>query len=176
MRMCSVGNRRGFTLLELLLTLTILAIAASLAAPAFLHMLDNRRLDGASRQIASALRVAREQAIREQRVLLVRFEANGANLQFMEAGGKVRGEIALPRGIRVREIQPGSSLAESPALSEARLGIPQEEPRILIFTPSGTTQDVQVVLEGERGRQVRVRMDGFTGLARVERVAQAVRP
>jgi Tfp pilus assembly protein FimT len=161
--------------LELLLTLAILATAASLAAPAFLRMLDNRRLEGASRQVAAALRQSREQAIREQRVLLVKFEPEGTKVQLIEAGGRMRGEIELSRGVRVRAIHPGGSLTESPTMPLARFGTRPEEPQALIFTPSGTTEDAQVVLENERGRQVRVRVDGFTGMARVERVEQAAR-
>lgn len=54
---------RGFTIMELLIVLVIAAAAFSLILPNFSNTLANAELKGAAREVASALRHARNQAI-----------------------------------------------------------------------------------------------------------------
>ncbi|MFV3368612.1 GspH/FimT family protein [Pseudomonas sp. NY15435] len=57
-----MARERGFTLVELLLTLALLAIALSLAAPSFSEMLRNQRTSTATQGLRNALDFARESA------------------------------------------------------------------------------------------------------------------
>lgn len=164
MQTLSRGSKGGFTLLELLLTLAILAIAAGLVGPALVRMVENQRLESASRQVSAALRQARDQAIRQQRILIVRFEKDQKRLSLLDSDGTARGQIQLPTGVRLREVRhPGAHEETSQAFRQG--------PWTLLFTPSGTAEDAEIFLENERGRTMRIRADSFTGLARVERVA-----
>lgn len=57
------GRVRGFTLLEILVVMALIAFATTLAAVAFTGGMDGMRLRSSSKEIASQLRYARAQAI-----------------------------------------------------------------------------------------------------------------
>ena len=60
----TTGSRQaGFSLIELLVVLSILALTAALVSPALDRALQSARLKGATRELASALRQTRGQAI-----------------------------------------------------------------------------------------------------------------
>jgi type IV fimbrial biogenesis protein FimT len=52
-------NRKGFTLLELIIVVALIGIVATLAAPSFNDSLARMRLKGAVRELASDIRLAR---------------------------------------------------------------------------------------------------------------------
>lgn len=55
----------GFTLIELMITLAIVAIVASLGTPSLRQFIQNAKINTATNDLVSALHVARTQAIRE---------------------------------------------------------------------------------------------------------------
>ena len=54
----------GFTLLELTVTIAVLAIISTIAIPSFLSMIDGRRVNGVAVEIVGDLRLARTEAMR----------------------------------------------------------------------------------------------------------------
>lgn len=56
--------RSGYTLVEFLVTLAVLAILVTVAVPAFTDLIDNQRLRAAAQQIAADLRYARGEAVK----------------------------------------------------------------------------------------------------------------
>lgn len=60
---------RGLTLVELLVTLTLLALLAGAALPALGALLQRRRLEGASSQLISDLQLLRTSAVARHRAL-----------------------------------------------------------------------------------------------------------
>lgn len=93
----------GFTLLELLVALGILATLLAVAVPRVEAELPARRLDHAARTLAAETRLARVKAVsRGLRVRVVSDLAGGAWLvEADEGGGFVAegGERALPAGV-----------------------------------------------------------------------------
>lgn len=65
------GRQAGFTLIELMITLTILAIMMSLAAPAFTKMIRDNRVQTASTSLMSAFNLTRAEAIRRGRTVKI---------------------------------------------------------------------------------------------------------
>lgn len=55
---------RGLTLVELMVVIAVLAIITTLAAPSLVRLLANQRLQGAARELAADLYLARQEALR----------------------------------------------------------------------------------------------------------------
>ena len=60
----AVGNSRGLTLVELMVTLAVLAILLSLAAPSFSSLLASTRMSSQTNEFMGALNLARSEAVR----------------------------------------------------------------------------------------------------------------
>lgn len=95
----STFNRFGFSLLELLVVLAIMALLTAMSAPAISGYLKGARLKGGARQIASTLRMARQLAITNRAVYSVDF-ITAANQFYVNDGINVVDEIrTLPETI-----------------------------------------------------------------------------
>lgn len=68
-----VRTNRGVTLVELMITVAVLAILLTIGIPAFQSTLDKRRLVGAAEQLYADLQYARSEAIRQNRNVTVYF-------------------------------------------------------------------------------------------------------
>ncbi len=58
-------SKKGFTLVELMIVITVMALLFAIGAPTFQTYRTQSRLKGATRQVASDLMAARMQAIKE---------------------------------------------------------------------------------------------------------------
>lgn len=70
---------RGFTLLELMVAVSVLAILTVAAAPSFSDMLQRYRLRGAADEVASLLANARAEALMRNRDVSVVFTGSGSD-------------------------------------------------------------------------------------------------
>ena len=93
---------RGFTLVELMVGLTVIAILASIAAPAFRSVVENSRIRGASKSIESGIALARAEAVR----LNTRIEF-----------------VLLAGGWNVRQVSDGAVLHQSAGAEGAGSGL-----------------------------------------------------
>lgn len=67
----SARRQRGFTLVELVVTIALLAILTTLAAPSFAELLRQWRRDSATRELTTSLQLARSEAIKSSRQIMV---------------------------------------------------------------------------------------------------------
>ena len=71
----------GFTLTELMVTIAVVAILASVAVPNFIAWLPNYRLQNGAEEIQSALQLARITAIKENATATVTFDTANETYQ-----------------------------------------------------------------------------------------------
>ncbi|WP_417788109.1 GspH/FimT family pseudopilin [Stutzerimonas xanthomarina] len=92
-------NYRGFTLIELMVTIAVLAIMIAIAVPSFTSLIHNNRTTSLHHEILGAIQLARSEAVKRRKdVVICRTEnqnacADGTNWAVgwlvMEVGGDV---------------------------------------------------------------------------------------
>ena len=81
-----LSNRQGFTLIEIMVTLVVIAIAAALATPSLMLMAPNMALKTAARDLYSKLHEAKMLAIKENNPVRVRFNGSYYYIDLDEFG------------------------------------------------------------------------------------------
>lgn len=72
-------RQRGFTLVELVVTIALLAILTTLAAPSFAELLRQWRRDSATRELTTSMQLARSEAIKSSRQMVVCPSTDGSS-------------------------------------------------------------------------------------------------
>jgi len=93
-------NKKGFTLMELVVVMVIIAVGAVLVVPNMGAWLPNYRLRSAARDIVSIMRVAQMKAVSNNMEYQVRIDAGSYVLERNSGGWVIEGETkTLPKGI-----------------------------------------------------------------------------
>ncbi|EKP0311323.1 MULTISPECIES: GspH/FimT family pseudopilin [Aeromonas] len=129
-------NVRGFTLIELMITVGIAAILLLVGLPSMSQRLAAERLDRSATELASAYRFARSEAVKLTLPVVLQGTENGGWV--VMADSKLLRQVAAPAGgVVIKPFDPiqiaptGSSHAE--IILANRLG----EQRVLCVAPSG---------------------------------------
>lgn len=113
--MCNSNkHQNGFTLVELMITIAILAIVAAMAVPSFNSVISAQNLKASTESLASEIKVARTKAILHKQSVTLNLASSGTathNQFFWMPDGKVR--LKTPAQNRV--VFNGSGIVTSPA-------------------------------------------------------------
>jgi prepilin-type N-terminal cleavage/methylation domain-containing protein len=176
---------RGYSLLEVLMAMTILVIVAGAAIPLAHSGVDRSRAAGAARYVAGRMAMARFEAVRRSAYVAIRFvqQTDGYWVQAFVDGNRT--------GVLARDITAGIDLPITSGeqlgthFSGVRFGIHPNVPGIdpgpfnpadpiqignstlLSFSPNGSSTSGTVFIQGRRGSQFAVRVLGATGRTRV---------
>jgi prepilin-type N-terminal cleavage/methylation domain-containing protein len=142
--------RRGFTLWELTMVLAVMAIAATLAAPAFARF-GSEQPAGAGDAVINLLRDGRKAALDFNATVTIRLDPKSLRYQVDTAGVGGFGRLAegtLDMGL--------TQTLESPS------------PRLaFVFTPNGATFADSVIVRGGQVPLI-VRVDPWSGVAHAD--------
>jgi general secretion pathway protein H len=147
--------RAGYTLIELVLVLAVLAIASFVAAPALGRAVDGIRVRTEVAGVASLLRWAREEAVTRGQSREVTLDAEGQALLVRRAGSEAVATVEKRRALSsLVHVVPAPGSVQPP----------------ITFTPRGRSSGGTVRLETVGPRVYLVTVDALTGRVTTRRV------
>ena len=90
---------RGFTVIEMLVVLVVVAVLVALAAPSFNEQLARRRLEGVATDLSTDLQFARTQAVSDRNAVQVITDNGGTRYRILNAAGTALKSVTLPTGV-----------------------------------------------------------------------------
>lgn len=132
----ALGKRydKGFTLVELMVTVAVLGIVAAIAAPSFGRMINHNQLVSSSNEMIAAMQVARTEAVSRRATTTFCPSKDGANCS--GAAGSEWIVFATKNGAKTQlrsvSVNPKVTLKTSANVTGANTSI--------AFTPSGFVQ------------------------------------
>jgi general secretion pathway protein H len=145
---------RGYSLMELVVVLAILAVAGAVVAPAVGRTADDVRVRAELAGLAAFLRTAREQAATRQQTLEVTLDPETRVLLLRRAGRE--GEAGVQAS---RVVSSVLRVASDPAM-----------PR-LTFLPHGMSSGARFTIEAPGPRAYVITVDPLTGRVTTQRTA-----
>jgi type IV fimbrial biogenesis protein FimT len=139
--MSTRNHRSGFTLVELLVTLAIVAIVATVGVPAYGTLIEGMRLAGAAGELHQALLYARSEAAKRGRNVVI--ESKGGTA--WGAGWRVRDATTNEVLRDVPSLLGGLTVTGSAAsLTYAPHGRPSAAVTLTVCPASGTGRQITV--------------------------------
>lgn len=146
---------RGYSLMELVVVLAILAVGAALVGPAVGRTVDDVRARAEAAAVAAFLRSAREQAITRQQAVEVTVDRDAHALLLRRAGREV-------------PAAPPTRLASHAALRAEGGAIPTG----VAFLPHGTSSGGRFMVRAPGAREYTITVDALTGRVTTGRAAR----
>jgi prepilin-type N-terminal cleavage/methylation domain-containing protein len=115
-RMSPRRSERGLTLVELMVTVALLAIIATVAAPSFGAFIAASKLRGIANEVYADLQFARAESVQENRAFRVEFAQAGYRIWRMDRNNPAQHDaatVAKPNPIKDVQWDAGSATATS---------------------------------------------------------------
>jgi general secretion pathway protein H len=166
-------KNKGFSLMEVIIVLTILVLSISLVTSSMSNLSRTIELKAAAKKVSGILRYYRSEAINKGSVYQVLFDSESRVVKVQsvslmepvdekEADEKKGGEAAktlygLPEGVQMKELDFPSP--------EYPCDLPAVE-----FYPNGGSNGGSVLLNSPERRGYRIKVDFLTGMVGIEKV------
>ena len=98
----------GFTLIELMVVIGIMAILSAIAIPSYIKWLPKHRVGSAARAVMSAMEFARSNAIKTNSDVTVVFDWGNDSLTVVNSGGNILRTRRLPGDVDLDDIDLGT--------------------------------------------------------------------
>jgi general secretion pathway protein H len=144
----------GFTLLELVMVVLIMGLALAVSYPALSRGSASIHLRSAGRNVLSTFRYAREKAITEQRGIQLVANSKTQNVILADEFGEGNRSYTLPADVRIQRL----SLAGQ---------VITEGPLVIRFSPNGSSDSAEIVMQSSSGAALRIISDSITGGAKI---------
>ena len=147
--------RRGVTLVEMLIVVTIIGLIAGISFPAVSSGIDSLRLATASDSLVSFLNRAMNRAERRQEVVEVSISIKD-NAVYLATASLTR-KLDMPSGVTIKAVWP-------------KLPVEPDGPRRFLLLPGGAVPRMGVEVANRKGVRRIVRVNPMTGVPEVERI------
>jgi type II secretion system protein H len=144
-------SRNGFSLIELMVVIAIIAIIAGIGAPSFRNLTLDNRLSSTANNLLGSLRIARSEAV-TQRTAITVCATNTDNTDCADSANWTAGAL-LMRGSEVIRVIPGAASGLTIASSHAEVE----------FRPNGTITPTLLltISEAERSKTHQVKVNAI---------------
>ncbi|MFN0166074.1 MAG: Tfp pilus assembly protein FimT/FimU [Bryobacteraceae bacterium] len=148
-------RRAGVTLIEMLIVVTIVSLAATVTYPSLLAGLDSIRLAESAGAVANLLTGALNRVDRKQFPIEIAVSPGENVIQLTSTEAGYRRELKLKDGVSIREVHP-------------KLPVETLETRRFLVLPGGAAPRIGIELGNRHGSRRLVRLDPVTGIAQIE--------
>lgn len=182
------GRLAGYTLMEMLLVLAIVVIAAAAVAPRMTGMLRSVTLTSAANTVRAELTRAHVTAMKTGRAQVFSYEVGGRKFKVeswvggddaIEGAGREDGGSApaAAKNMPDRTLPEGTKFAAGDSAAESRSEKISQEmqsdatwSRPIMFYPDGSAGDAYIVVGNEHNAGIRVDLRGMTAAVRVSEI------
>jgi prepilin-type N-terminal cleavage/methylation domain-containing protein len=185
------GRRRAYTLIELLLVLAIIVIAAAAVAPSLRGTMRNSAVKSAASTVRAELTRAHVMAMRTGRIHMFQYELGGTKYKIepyigpddaLESKDGEAGSMAPPAAHNQQAKEPtlaeGTKFVMGDAAMESRAQRVEEEimgmggsgatwSRPILFYPDGSSSDAFIIVGNDFNAGIRVDLRGLTAAAKI---------
>ena len=155
-------DKKGYTLIELIVVLVLVGMMLTLAAPRLRHALLTDHLKSTARKLVGIINNLRNETVREQKAYTLHFDLN-SNRFWTDDPSMTEEELTLareegttlPSDVRIRDVW----IKGEGKIVEGEAGI--------TFTRKGYTQSSAIHLRSDDGREFTLELRPFSGKVKI---------